>query len=238
VASLRAAGAAEGRESLRGQGTLQASAIGAAAVVWLAGIVLLMRAPNAVAAVPVPASQTAPALEVPTVQAEPVAASPVGASIDWARAAEASGDLARLSDASALPSLLSRIGQALDAHGVILWLGAGEQLFAAAAHGYESRVLSRLGPIDRGASNAAAAAWRSETMQTVAGDAVVNGAIVAPLVSPTGCRGVLAVEVRAGGEADPAARAGIAMIAAQLGGLVTAWPAGSAADTPPISQAV
>jgi hypothetical protein len=135
--------------------------------------------------------------------------------------------------------MFTSIGQALDAPGAILWLGAGEQLFAAAAHGYDGRVLSRLGPIDRNAANATAAAWRTGKLQVVDGDAAGNGAIVAPLVGTGSCRGVLAVEVRAGRESDPVVQSVIAMIAAQLGGLVAAWPAASAAaEEPPASKAM
>jgi hypothetical protein len=53
---------------------------------------------------------------------------------------------------------------------------------------------------------------------------------VAPVIGPTGCRGALAVEVRAGRESDPAAQAVVSMVGAQLGGLVAAWPAGNAGN--------
>jgi hypothetical protein len=172
---------------------------------------------------------TSTEFNAPVPPVEPVLVTPAPP-LEWSRAAEVSRDLARLTDASTLPGLFAKIGAALDAPGVILWLGAGEQLFAAAAHGYESRVLARLGSIDRGADNATAAAWRTEVLQTVAGDAVANGAIVAPVVGPGGCRGALAVEVKAGRETDPAVQSVVAMIAAQFGGLVAAWPAASTTE--------
>jgi hypothetical protein len=57
-------------------------------------------------------------------------------------------------------------------------------------------------------------------MQTVRADAVSNGAIAAPIVTPAGCVGVMAAEVRHGGEADTAKLAAAAIVAAQLATLV------------------
>lgn len=238
VKTLKVVDAAAHRDALAGQGVLQASVLGVAAGLWLVGMLVLMRAPNPetlAASVEVPALVEVPA--EPRIDAP--AAAPVQAPIDWQRAANVCGDLARLTDGAQLPGIIGNIGRALDAPGVILWLGAGEQLFAAAAHGYEARVVSRLGQIDRGADNATAAAWRTALLQTVAADAVANGAIVAPVVGPSGCRGALAVEVRPGRESDPAVQSVVSMIGAQLGGLVAAWPPASAtAEESPVQQAI
>jgi hypothetical protein len=57
-------------------------------------------------------------------------------------------------------------------------------------------------------------------LQTVHGDAVSNGAIAAPLVTPTGCVGVMAAEVRHEGERDAAKLAAATIVAAQLATLV------------------
>jgi len=54
----------------------------------------------------------------------------------------------------------------------------------------------------------------------VKADAVSDGAIAAPLVTPAGCVGVMATEVRNGGEQEAARLAAAAIIAAQLATLV------------------
>jgi hypothetical protein len=85
-------------------------------------------------------------------------------------------------------------------------------------------VISRLGPIHRSADNATAAAWRRGEIQTVAGDMVTNGAVVAPMFAPGMCAGVLAAEIRHGREQDDTLHAVASMIASQLAMVVTAWP--------------
>ena len=112
----------------------------------------------------------------------------------------------------------------------MVWLGAGEELFAATAYGYDPRVVSRLGAIRRTADNATAAAWRTSQTRIVAGDMMGNGAIVAPLFGPDGCIGALAAEIRHGRENDEATRAVVVMIAAQLSAVVSAWPAPSVVE--------
>jgi hypothetical protein len=56
----------------------------------------------------------------------------------------------------------------------------------------------------------------------VQGSATERGAIVAPLLGPGGCGGVLAVELRNGGERDEAVRACATILAAQLSALTGA----------------
>jgi hypothetical protein len=148
--------------------------------------------------------------------------------VDLSRAAAVCAGLARLTDAAALPAVLARAAEVLDAPGLIVWVGAGDQLFPAMAHGYDSRVLSRLGGINRIADNATAQAWREAELRTVPASAGANGAIVAPLIAHDGCRGVLAVEVRHGRERNEAARAVASMFASQLAGLVGAAAPASA----------
>ena len=123
--------------------------------------------------------------------------------------------------------MLVRAAAVLDARGIIVWMGAGEELFPALSFGYDERVIERLGPIPRGASNATAEAWRTARLRTVAADAISHGAIAAPVSGIGGCVGVFASEVRHGREVDPGTQAVAAMIAAQLAGIVSAWPAAS-----------
>jgi hypothetical protein len=192
--------------------------IGLAALIWLLGVVLLARMPARPLAAPsLPSSPGLPSAD----------SSDAGASapaVDLNAAADLCTALSRVTSTAALPDLLARAAAILDASGVILWVGTAEELFPAASHGYDPRVISRLGPIGRHAENATAAAWRTGELRTVAGDMVTNGAIVAPLFGPEECVGVLAAEVRHGREGDPATRAVTEMIAAQLATAVSAWP--------------
>ena len=158
---------------------------------------------------------------------EPADAAASRASIDLAAAADVCGALARTADAASLRDVLVRAAAVLDARGIIVWLGAGEELFPALSYGYDERVIERLGPIPRGASNATAEAWRTARLRTVAADATSPGAIAAPVSGIGGCIGVFAAEVRHGREDDPGTQAVAAMIAAQLASIVSAWPAAS-----------
>jgi hypothetical protein len=162
------------------------------------------------------------------------------ASANLAAAAALCTDLSRVSTAAEIPELLGRAAHVLDASGLIVWMGAGEELFAATSHGYDPRMLARLGPIRRSAENATAAAWRTCAVRVVPGDSKHNGAVVAPLFGPSSalgtgawaCIGVLTAEIRAGREADPAIQAIATMIAAQLATVVAAWPAASGIGRP------
>jgi hypothetical protein len=87
-------------------------------------------------------------------------------------------------------------------------------------HGYSAAIVTRLGTIHREAENVTAAAFRTSLLQTVRGDAVSNGAIAAPLVTPGGCVGVMAAEVRHGAEQRQPVQAVATIVAAQLAALV------------------
>ena len=135
--------------------------------------------------------------------------------------------IARLSDTGSLPGILARAARLLDARGIIIWMGAGEELFAAAAFGYDAAVMERLRPIARTADNATAATWRTGQPRTVAAAGGSLGAIVAPMCGPADCLGVFAAEVRNAREADEDSRAVVAILAAQLAGVLAAWPPAS-----------
>lgn len=147
--------------------------------------------------------------------------------VDLAKAAALCTALSRMTTTTALPDLLGRAAATLDAAGIIVWMGAGEELFAVAAHGYPAPLIARLGSIPRGGDNATAAAWRTAQPVIVASGPVSQGAIVAPMFGPESCIGVLAVEMRPGREQDTAAQAVAVMIAAQLATAVPLWPAAS-----------
>lgn len=164
---------------------------------------------------------SAPAADLPLVTP---AEEPAAQTIDLPGVADLCTALSRVESSAALPDMLARTAALLDASGVIVWLAAGNELHAATSHGYNPRVISRLGAINRDADNATADAWRSGEVRTVAGDVMSNGAIVAPLFGPDACIGVLAAEVRHGREGDPSTRAVTVMVAAQLATVLAAWP--------------
>jgi hypothetical protein len=207
------------------------------AATWLLGLMLLVRTSRA-PVVTATAKDADPAaadsvLDLRLNDVSDVPSSSDGAEtpqpwvVDIATAADVCTAMSRMTSSDQLPDLLARAAVVLDASGIILWLGAGEELFAVTAHGYPPRLLARLGPIAHRANNATAAAWRTGELGIVPGDAASNGAIVAPLLGLDSCIGVLAVEVRHGREADVSARAVATMFAAQLATIVSAWPAPS-----------
>jgi hypothetical protein len=211
--------------------------LGVAALFWVIGASLLVpqRRGKSQVITPLPAATLFGVPDPPPalIASEPSApAAPTGtvSPIDLPAAADVCTAFARMTSTTQLPDLLARAAVVLDASGLIVWMSAAEELFAVTTHGYDPRVISRLGPIPRDADNATAACWRTGEIGTVAGDVTSNGAIVAPLFGPDACNGVLAVEVRHGREGDAATRAVTAMIAAQLATAIAAWPAASTAS--------
>jgi len=144
------------------------------------------------------------------------------ASVDLDAVASVCSDLARVMDTHALPPLLGRAAAILDSPGIVLWIADpdGRELSPIVTHGYSRQIILRLGTILRDDENATAAALRTSLLQTVDTDAISNGAIAAPLVTPAGCVGIMAAEVRGHGEKDPAKLAAASIIAAQLATLV------------------
>lgn len=203
--------------------------LGSAAMLWVLGLLIAWRAPAIDRAAAPPTRATVPeAIATPPPETDVVVPDPppgrLAHQIDLVAAADVCTAIARVTSVEALPGLLARVAAVLDAPGIIVWMGAGDDLFAAAAHGYGPRVLSRLGPIGRGSNNATAAAWRSGELQVVPSDVIANGAVAAPMFGVDACVGVLAAEVRNGGESDQATQAVMTMIAAQLAAVIAAWP--------------
>jgi hypothetical protein len=210
----------------------QWGALGAIAVIWFAGLVLLTPATRSAQVDVPPADLSLLDRTIPAValrHQEPATAI-APATIDLDAIADICGALARTSDADSLRDTLARAAAALEARGIVVWLGAGEELFPALACGYDERLVARLGPIPRNATNATAAAWRSAQIRTVPADATSHGAIAVPLSGVNGCVGVFAAELPQGRESDGATRAAVSVIAAQLAAIVPAWPAPSASQ--------
>jgi hypothetical protein len=192
--------------------------LGGAAGLWLLGLLLLVRVPAARVPAASPEREHVPVLDVqPVAQPEPEPAPAARPPLDLAGAADVCTSISRMTATDELPGLLARAATVLDASGLIIWMSAGDELFAVTAHGYDPRVIARLGPIGRTTDNATAASWRSGQLKVVPGDIISNGAVVAPMFGPDACIGVLA---------------------AQLAAVVAAWPAASTApDAAPSTAA-
>ncbi len=142
--------------------------------------------------------------------------------VDIGAVASVCTELARVGDTRALPAAMERAAAVLDASGIVLWIADpdGRELAPIVTHGYAPQIVTRLGTIARDAENATAAAFRTSLLQTVKSDAVSSGAIAAPLLTATGCVGVMAAEVRGAGEQQEAKLAAATIVAAQLATLV------------------
>ncbi len=150
-------------------------------------------------------------------------------------AAELCTEFGRVRNADDLTRLLGRTADALEASGLVVWLGTGPggELRPAIAHGYPAQTLARMPSIPRSADNAAAAAYRTGSLQIVlARPGTSSGAIVAPLISPDGCIGALTAEIKGGAETSDTVQSLAAIFAAQLAGvLAPTVAAGLEADT-------
>lgn len=131
-------------------------------------------------------------------------------------------DLARVAHTSALPALLSRAADLVDASGLVVWVADpdGRELFPTMVHGYPAQIANRLGTLPRNAENVTAAAFRTGLLQIVKATPSSQGAIAAPLVGPARTLGVMAAEMRRDGEQQEARRAAVAILAAQVATLV------------------
>ncbi len=147
--------------------------------------------------------------------------------VDMAATAALCTEISRVADTQRLEALLGRAAGLVNASGAMLWMGAGDHLFAALAHGYPPDIVSRLPPIGRDADNAAARAWRSAKRIRIPRSADGSAAVVAPLFNTDACVGVLAVEMTPGREADDDVEIAVALVAAQLATVVSAWPVAS-----------
>ena len=119
------------------------------ALVWVVGLMVLVPMASTVApANPEPLNLEPSNLEPPNHQ--------VPATVDLAATADVCGALARTTNTASLRDALARSASVLDARGIIVWMGAGEELFPALWFGYDERIVQRLGPIARNAANQSA----------------------------------------------------------------------------------
>lgn len=181
--------------------------------------VLASRRPRSRASVDAPvildlAQQPAPPAAEPWTPREPLPA------LD--DAVDVCVDLARLLDGRDLPALLGRAADAIGAKGLVLWVvdESGQTLRASLAHGYPERMLARLGQLPVLGDNVTSLACRTLQPQQVQGATPdSSGALAVPLVSTTGCVGVLSAEV-AGARTTDHQVSVARLIAAQLSAVI------------------
>ena len=146
--------------------------------------------------------------------------------VDFGSLAQVCTQLGRASDTRDVSPALEEAVRILDAAGIILWMWdprAGATI-PVLAHGYSEEVLGQLPHVPPDSDNAIAAAYRSADVCIVSGSDGATGAIVVPLVTPGGCAGVLALELRGGAEQDEDVRAFAMILSAQLASLVASPP--------------
>jgi transcriptional regulator with XRE-family HTH domain len=141
---------------------------------------------------------------------------------DLAAAAEICTELGRVYKTHEAAPLLQGAARILEAIGLIVWVWdpVGSELKPTLAHGYSDQVLAQLPRVSRDADNATAAAFRTAQTCIVNGSDLASGAVVVPLMTPAGCAGVLAIELRHGKEHGRSVRALAIIFAAQLAMLV------------------
>ena len=134
--------------------------------------------------------------------------------------------IACVRDDQDLGSVLADAVGVLDARGVILWIWDPDRdaIFPGLAHGYPAELVARLPEVDRLADNAIAAAFCCGQKQVVRGTSDATGAFVAPLLTPDGCVGALALEFANGGEQHELVQALATILTAQLSTLFSAPP--------------
>jgi hypothetical protein len=141
-------------------------------------------------------------------------------------------ELGRVDSTTDLAPLLGEATRLLNAVGLIIWMWdpLAVELRPALAHGYSERVLAQIPRVDRDSNNATAAAFRSAQTCVVNSNDLVSGALVAPLIAPSGPVGVLAIELQDRREESESVRALAMILAAQLAALVGAAQPSEASD--------
>jgi hypothetical protein len=215
---------------------------GAALAVWIA-IALLLMPTEPKAAVKDPAewrNELKETLKKPIpVTPEPLVApsSPVVAVVPVApqspetlaalkQVSEICSDLSALADPGALEGALARVNTVLNATGLIVWIASndGGTLSPVATHGFDPKLVARIGKINRDGANLTATAFRENGARISGPTATAPAALAVPMCSPTGPSGVLSVELKAGQSADETKVAVSAIIAAQLATLAMPIP--------------
>jgi hypothetical protein len=142
------------------------------------------------------------------------------------RVGEICSDLSTLTDVGALTGALDRAAATLEASGMIVWIASndGNTLAPVASHGFDEKLVSRIGRIPRDSNNLTAAAFRDNVARISAPTDTAPAALAVALCGPTGATGVLSVELKPGVPADEARVALSTIFAAQLATLAQPIP--------------
>lgn len=212
----------------------QAAILGSAAAVAALVVLLLIPVRRARAAAEDKSAASAPPshLVAPPPAREARPAAPSASALRTAAALAT--DFGRVSDLDELSRLIGRAAGVLDASGLMVWMGSGGggDLRPVLAHGYSSQMLARIPAVPRSADNAAAAAYRSGTLQIVlARPGAASGAVVAPILAADGCIGALSAEIRGGAETSELVQTFATIFASHLAGILASAPAADMAET-------
>jgi hypothetical protein len=174
----------------------------------------------------------AAAAVAPVAAGECAPAGPAASEPDLLAAAQLCTELGRVDETGEVAPMLQEAARILDAVGLILWVWHPQatELRPALAQGYSDKVLAQLPNVKRDTANATAAAFRSAQTCVVNGGDLSSGAVVVPLMTPVGCVGVLAIELRHGREQRESIRALGTIFAAQLARVVGAARPAEAVD--------
>jgi hypothetical protein len=138
--------------------------------------------------------------------------------LDLLAAANVCTALGQAENASQVQALLGDASTILGARGLILWVwdDPSAALKPALAHGYPESVLAQLGGVGPDADNLTAAAFRSCQGMAVHGSDHASSALAVPLLTPSACAGVLAIELPNGAEQSGSVWAVATFFAAML----------------------
>ena len=142
--------------------------------------------------------------------------------LDLQLAARICTDFSRLADIGHIDPLLEDAAKLLSAVGLIVWVWEARtsELLPVFTHGYSDYVLSLVPKVRRESDNATAAAFRTAQTTVVASTEHTSGALVVPLMSPGGCIGALAIELKDGAERQQPVRALANIMAVELTRLI------------------
>jgi transcriptional regulator with XRE-family HTH domain len=164
-------------------------------------------------------TRRAPEPAAPGLQKAPVVSTALAPTDpDFQAVAQLCTRIAKAGNDDEVAPLLGEAARILDATGVIIWIWdeASSELRPGFAHGYPPKVLAHVPAVKRDAANATAAAFRSGQPCCINSSARARGALVVPLLTSSGCVGVLAAELPSGSEQAAPIRAVATILAAQL----------------------
>jgi len=139
---------------------------------------------------------------------------------------EICADLSALADPGALQAVLERVSTLLNATGLIVWVASNDAatLSPVATHGFDPKLVNRIGKVARDSANLTAAAFRDNAPRMSAATDKTPAALAVPMCGPTGPSGVLSVELRAGQPVEESRVALASIVAAQLSTLAMPIP--------------